>query len=94
MIGFYWHTLSHRMLQPYTTATVNVSSNLPSNHCALIPVAQKGALWRGVDFVVGTPGRVLDHIEHGNLLLDKCRFLVLDEGKGAVFPTAFHVPAP
>ena len=42
-------------------------------------VFQKGALWRGVDFVVGTPGRVLDHMEHGNLILDKCRFLVLDE---------------
>jgi hypothetical protein len=40
---------------------------------------QKNALWRGVDFVVGTPGRVLDHINHGNLILEKIKYLVLDE---------------
>ena len=36
-------------------------------------------LSRGVDIVVGTPGRVLDHIHRGTLKLDKVRFLVLDE---------------
>ena len=36
-------------------------------------------LSRGVDVVVGTPGRVLDHIRRGTLKLDKVRFLVLDE---------------
>ena len=36
-------------------------------------------LSRGVDIVVGTPGRVLDHIRRGTLKLDKVRFLVLDE---------------
>ena len=35
-------------------------------------------LSRGVD-IVGTPGRVLDHIRRGTLKLDKVRFLVLDE---------------
>ena len=35
-------------------------------------------LSRGVDIVVGTPGRVLDHIRRGTLKLDKVRFLVLD----------------
>jgi len=34
---------------------------------------------RGVDVVVGTPGRVLDHIGRGTLKLDKVRFVVLDE---------------
>lgn len=36
-------------------------------------------LSKGVDIVVGTPGRVLDHIRRGTLRLDKVRFLVLDE---------------
>lgn len=36
-------------------------------------------LAKGADIVVGTPGRVLDHIRRGTLKLDKVRFLVLDE---------------
>ncbi len=30
--------------------------------------------------VVGTPGRVLDHIERGTLILEKIKYLVIDEG--------------
>lgn len=37
------------------------------------------ALKRNVNIVVGTPGRVLDHIKRGTLKLDSVRFLVLDE---------------
>ena len=33
----------------------------------------------GVDIVVGCPGRILDHINQGNLGLTKLEFLVLDE---------------
>jgi len=40
---------------------------------------QLGALSRGVQVVVGTPGRVIDHIERGSLDLSQVRFLVLDE---------------
>lgn len=36
-------------------------------------------LKRGVQVVVGTPGRIIDHIDKGTLKLDKLRFLVLDE---------------
>ncbi|MDR2891877.1 MAG: DEAD/DEAH box helicase [Deltaproteobacteria bacterium] len=36
-------------------------------------------LERGVQFVVGTPGRVLDHLERGTLKLDNLQTLVLDE---------------
>ena len=36
-------------------------------------------LKRGVNIVVGTPGRVLDHIKRGTINLDKVKFLVLDE---------------
>lgn len=37
------------------------------------------ALNKGVSIVVGTPGRVYDHIQHGNLKTKHIRFLVLDE---------------
>ncbi len=36
-------------------------------------------LRRGVHVVVGTPGRVMDHIRRGSLQLDQLRCLVLDE---------------
>jgi ATP-dependent RNA helicase DeaD len=37
------------------------------------------ALKAGVDVVVGTPGRVIDHLERGSLALDDVRLVVLDE---------------
>ncbi len=53
---------------------------------AVLPVSggepgrpQSEALQRGVHVVVGTPGRVLDHLGRGTLRLDTVRTLVLDE---------------
>jgi ATP-dependent RNA helicase DDX21 len=40
---------------------------------------QKGALRRGLDILVGTPGRIIDHLDEGNLRLGSVRFVVLDE---------------
>jgi len=40
---------------------------------------QLRALKRGPHVVVGTPGRVMDHIRRKTLRLDKLRFMVLDE---------------
>ncbi len=40
---------------------------------------QLSALRRGVHVVVGTPGRVMDHLEKGTLDLSELRFVVLDE---------------
>jgi len=40
---------------------------------------QLRALRRGVDVVVATPGRALDHVRRGTLALDRLRILVLDE---------------
>ena len=40
---------------------------------------QTSALKRGVDLVVGTPGRLLDLVEQGHLRLGSVRILVLDE---------------
>ncbi|MCB1141483.1 MAG: DEAD/DEAH box helicase [Leptospiraceae bacterium] len=37
-------------------------------------------LKRGVHVIVGTPGRVIDHIKRKNISLDKLECLVLDEG--------------
>jgi ATP-dependent RNA helicase DeaD len=37
------------------------------------------ALKRGAHVIVGTPGRVIDHLEHGVLSLQAVRFVVLDE---------------
>jgi len=40
---------------------------------------QLEALRRGVHVVVGTPGRVIDHLRHRTLRLDSARFVVIDE---------------
>jgi ATP-dependent RNA helicase DeaD len=40
---------------------------------------QLGALRRGVDVVVATPGRALDHINRGSLALTSLKLVVLDE---------------
>ena len=43
-------------------------------------VPQLKGLKRGVHVIVGTPGRVMDHMKRGALQLDSVRFIVLDEG--------------
>ena len=40
---------------------------------------QLRSLRKGVDIVVGTPGRVMDHLKRRTLRLDDIKFLVLDE---------------
>lgn len=40
---------------------------------------QIGLLRRGVQIIVGTPGRILDHLERRTLRLDAVKFVVLDE---------------
>ncbi|TAJ17553.1 MAG: DEAD/DEAH box helicase, partial [Planctomycetota bacterium] len=40
---------------------------------------QLRALGRGVEIVVATPGRALDHLQRGSLVLDDVRTVVLDE---------------
>ncbi len=43
-------------------------------------VPQLKGLKRGAHVIVGTPGRVMDHMKRGVLTLDTVRFIVLDEG--------------
>ena len=45
---------------------------------SLVPEAR--ALQGGPQIVVATPGRALDHLRQGNLVLDRVRVFVLDEG--------------
>jgi ATP-dependent RNA helicase DDX21 len=40
---------------------------------------QSRALSQGLDIVVGTPGRVMDHLDRGTLSLDELQIVVLDE---------------
>jgi ATP-dependent RNA helicase DeaD len=40
---------------------------------------QLHSLRRGVHVVIGTPGRIMDHLKRGTLKLDTLRYLVLDE---------------
>jgi len=42
-------------------------------------VTQQSALSRGVDVVVGTPGRIIDLVNGGSLKLSEVQYLVLDE---------------
>jgi ATP-dependent RNA helicase DeaD len=58
----------------------------PSRHFRTVPVyggtgmvKQLRGLEKGCDFVVGTPGRILDHLQRGSLSLDHVRYVVLDE---------------
>ncbi|WP_018913552.1 DEAD/DEAH box helicase [Thiomonas sp. FB-6] len=60
------------------------ASHLPGFH--VLPVyggqsytPQLAALRRGAQVVVGTPGRIIDHLDRGTLKLDSLRHLVLDE---------------
>ncbi len=40
---------------------------------------QEKALKQGVHMVVGTPGRIMDHMERGTMDLSKCKYVVMDE---------------
>lgn len=40
---------------------------------------QLSKLRRGVHLIIGTPGRILDHVNRGSIVLNKIDYLVLDE---------------
>ncbi|MEZ2122257.1 MULTISPECIES: DEAD/DEAH box helicase [unclassified Corynebacterium] len=56
------------------------------NRISILPIyggqaygVQLGGLRRGAQIVVGTPGRVIDHLQKGSLDISGLRYLVLDE---------------
>ena len=40
---------------------------------------QKDAIYAGAQVVVGTPGRILDHLNQGTMRVDGVTYMVLDE---------------
>jgi ATP-dependent RNA helicase DeaD len=59
----------------YASARVRVSSCVGG----MDPRRERDMLGRGVDIVVGTPGRICDHIDRKSLRLDELKVVVLDE---------------
>jgi len=78
------------VLAPTRELAVQVADEMSSlkgnNNLSIIPIyggqswgMQRKHLVNGVDIVVGTPGRVLDHLKKGTLKLDQIQYCVLDE---------------
>ncbi len=78
------------VLAPTRELAVQVAEELDSlkgsKNFSIIPIyggqswgMQSKHLSSGVDIVVGTPGRVLDHLKKGTLKLDQIKYFVLDE---------------
>ncbi|HEV3083422.1 MAG TPA: DEAD/DEAH box helicase [Gemmataceae bacterium] len=78
------------ILAPTRELVVQVSEEarklVPSRHCRAIPIyggqrfrQQLTEMKQGINIAVGTPGRVLDHLARGTLLLNQVRYVVLDE---------------
>ncbi|HDK82126.1 MAG TPA: DEAD/DEAH box helicase, partial [Nitrospirae bacterium] len=78
------------VLSPTRELAIQVSEEINSlkgkRKLSIVPVyggqsieLQLRSLKKGVDVVVGTPGRILDHIRRRTLMLGKISFLVLDE---------------
>src|SRR5437868_5602838 len=78
------------VLAPTRELVVQVSEEArklsPSRHCRTIPIyggqrirQQLVEMKKGFHIAVGTPGRVIDHLSRGTLLLNRVRYVVLDE---------------
>ncbi len=85
------HTTQALILAPTRELAIQVAEAFQRYACKMpgfhvLPIyggqsygPQLSALRRGAQVVVGTPGRVIDHMERGSLNLSKLRCLVLDE---------------
>ena len=78
------------VLAPTRELAIQISEELNSlkgnKKLSIVPIyggqswtLQQRHLRQGVDIVVGTPGRVIDHLERGTLKLDNAHYFVLDE---------------
>jgi len=83
-------TVQALILTPTRELAIQVSEELNSlkgkKRLQILPVYggqsitdQTRRLKNGVDIVVGTPGRIMDHLRRKSLILDKISFAVLDE---------------
>ncbi|MGH2930584.1 MAG: DEAD/DEAH box helicase, partial [Solirubrobacteraceae bacterium] len=62
----------HELGQPKQVVSLPIYGGQPYDR-------QLRALRRGIQVVVGTPGRLIDHLDRGSLRLDSVRTVVLDE---------------
>lgn len=78
------------VLAPTRELAVQISEELNSlrgsKKFSIVPIyggqswgMQRGHLRAGVDIVVGTPGRIMDHLEKGTLKIENVEYFVLDE---------------
>ena len=78
------------ILAPTRELVVQVSEEArklaPSRHCHIIPIyggqrirQQLTEMKKGFHVAVGTPGRIIDHLSRGTLLLNRVHYIVLDE---------------
>ncbi len=83
-------TVQALVLAPTRELAIQVAEEINSlkgkKRLSIVPIyggqsidLQLRALRKGVDVVVGTPGRILDHLKRRTLKLDQISYLVLDE---------------
>ncbi|MGE4423563.1 MAG: DEAD/DEAH box helicase [Pseudodesulfovibrio sp.] len=84
------HHVQSLILAPTRELAIQVAEEIDSlkggKRIRVLPVyggqaihMQLKALRRGVDVVVGTPGRIMDHLERGSLVIDELTYFILDE---------------
>jgi len=56
-----------------------IERHIAISHICSVFGCTESLLRRGVDVLVGTPGRILDHIERGNLKMNNIQYVILDE---------------
>lgn len=57
-----------------TTAHRSTANSFSAPSCLLVDLIRSG-----IDILVGTPGRIKDHLQNGKLDLSKVKHVVLDE---------------
>ena len=74
----------HRLAQQVATQSSRYGQNMRLRTVCVFGGApyppQNRELERGVDVLVATPGRLLDHLDRGRVDLSKLKILILDEG--------------
>jgi ATP-dependent RNA helicase DeaD len=74
---------TRELAQQVASDLMNFGRYLPVKVLAVyggVPIySQMEALQNTIHIVVGTPGRMIDHITRGTMLLDRVKFVVLDE---------------
>ena len=71
--------LAIQVCQAFATYGAPVKLRVTAIYGGVAMRPQREALRRGVDIVVATPGRLIDHLEHGSIDLRGIEILALDE---------------